>query len=132
MRILIVCLFLLGGMVQAQDYYKSKKYSVYNYDPLTHEYDKLGSKKLDTRIIVGADYFALEKDEGGFITGWWVYYATEELGKCYITQGDASKICLNTETNEVYVFTEYVDSLKKWKFATVLKDIVGVEPFNVK
>ena len=123
MRILIVFLFLLGGMVQAQDYYKSRTYSIYNYDALTQEYDKVGSKKLDTRIIFGSDYFALEKDGGGFITGWWVYYATEELGECYITEDDKGKICLDTENNLIYVLSDYSETINKWVSVTILSKI---------
>ncbi len=49
MRILIVCLFLLGSVVQAQDYYESSQWSLYEYDKIAKEYSKVGTHK---RIVL--------------------------------------------------------------------------------
>lgn len=132
MRILIVCLFLLGGMVQAQDYYVSSRYSSHKYNEITHEFTTLGSKWEKTRIIISKEYFALEKKDNSFITGWWVYYGDETLGECYITEGDKGKICLDTEDNLIYVLSDYSETINKWVSVTILSKIERIEPFNIK
>ena len=132
MRILIICLFLLGNVVQAQDYYVSSRHSSHEYNEITHEFKTLGSKWEKTRIILSEEYFALEKKDNSFATGWWVYYGDETLGECYITEGDKGKICLDTEDNLIYVLTDYSEAINKWVSVTILSKIERIEPFNIK
>lgn len=130
MRILIVCLFLLGGMVQAQDYYKSSEWSIYNYDRITNKFSKVGTKKSDTRVIVSKDYFALEKEDGKFIMDLWEYVHTDTLGQWFVPRNQDGSICVGTQDSTIYVFSHYDETIEKFTAVTALRKIRIVEPFK--
>ena len=130
MRILIVCLFLLGSVVQAQDYYESSQWSLYEYDKIAKEYSKVGTHKESTRIIVSKEYFALEKSEGGFIVDLWDYDETDELGQWFIPRTKDGAICIGTTDSTVYVFSHFDRAIEKFTAVTALRRIKIIEPFK--
>lgn len=130
MKNFLIAIMLLSGVVQAQDYYKSSEWSIYNYDRITNKFSKVGTKKSDTRVIVSKDYFALEKEDGKFIMDLWDYVHTDTLGQWFVPRNQDGSICVGTQDSTIYVFSHYDETIEKFTAVTALRKIRIVEPFK--
>jgi len=132
MKNLIIGLFLTGTAVQAQTYYESSRLEEAKYSYDTGEYDFRDARWEDTRFIVHREWFAIEVEPGRFIkTAWALSHKSEDLGDCYILEGDTDLFCLDHEDNKVFLFLDFIASKEKFEWGVVLSKIEKIKPFKV-
>ena len=129
MRLLTICLLLLGYTVQAQ-YYKASLTTVYTWSELEQ---KLIETSLDweaTLVDVDKEYIKIKKENGEVIKEWWVYYKEDgNLGDCYITEKE-SKICVSPHYNTIFIYYKHDAELDRFMHVITLSHIIKAKPWK--
>ena len=129
MRLLTICLLLLGYTVQAQ-YYKTSLTTVYTWSELEQKLIETSVDWEGTLVDVDKEYIKIKKENGEVIKEWWVYYKEDgKLGDCYITETE-SKICVSSDYNSIFIYYKHDEELDRFLHLIRLSHIVKAKPWK--
>ena len=129
MRLLTICLLLLGYTVQAQ-YYKASLTTVYTWSELKQKLIETSVDWEGTLVDVDKEYIKIKKEDGEVIKEWWVYYKEDgKLGDCYITETE-SKICVSSHYNTIFIYYKHDEELDRFLHLITLSHIVKSKPWK--
>jgi hypothetical protein len=129
MRLLTICLLLLGYTVQAQ-YYKTSLTTVYTWSELEQKLIETSVDWEGTLVDVDKEYIKIKKENGEVIKEWWVYYKEDgKLGDCYITETE-SKICVSSDYNSIFIYYKHDEELNRFLHLITLSHIVKSKPWK--
>ena len=133
MKKLILLLALLASNATfAQDYYMAKYSEKWEYNYRLGKYTEVDATKEYTRIILHREWFALEKTEENFLRWEWVYFQDlENLGECYIVEGDNAMGCINYNDDKFFLFVNFNKQTENWDDTLILSDIHKIPSFQV-
>jgi hypothetical protein len=133
MKKLILLLALLASSATfAQDYYMAKYSEKWEYNYRLGKYTEVDATKEYTRIILHREWFALEKTEENFLRWEWVYFQDlENLGECYIVEGDNAMGCINYNSDKFFLFVNFNKQTENWDDTLILSDIHKIPSFQV-
>ena len=129
---LLIAFSFIGIIANAQDYYMAKYSEKWEYNYRLGKYKEVDATIEYTRMILHREWFSLEKTEDNFIMWEWVYFEhIENLGECYIVEGDNAMGCINSDDNKFFLFVNFNKETEKWDDALVLSDIHKIPSFKV-
>jgi len=129
MRLLTICLLLLGYTVQAQ-YYKTSLTTVYTWSELEQKLIETSVDWEGTLVDVDKEYIKIKKENGEVIKERWVYYKEDgKLGDCYITETE-SKICVSSDYNSIFIYYKHDEELDRFLHLIRLSHIVKAKPWK--
>ncbi len=129
MRLITICLLLLGYTAQAQ-YYKSSLTEVYIWSDLKDELVKTASDWETVLIDIDKEYIKIKKEDGEIFKEWWVYYKEDgNLGDCYITETE-SKICVSSEYNTIFIYYKYDKETDRFLNVVTMSHIIKTKPWT--
>jgi hypothetical protein len=122
---LLVIILLTCTSTWAQQVWQSHLFETFKWNQNKQEYLKVDTKWEKSKFVIHREYIILETKPEVFSKIWWVFYDDATLGDCYITEGDTHKICVDYESDKVYIFGNWLDN--RYHMCGVLSKISKVE-----
>jgi hypothetical protein len=110
---------------------EAKYFESHIWNDLTKEYDMDARNWVDADFVLHREYIVFGERDGEYHRLWWVFYEeNKSLGDCYITEGDAVKVCIDYDDNKIFFLTDYDESKERWTDIGLFARIETVRPFD--
>ena len=130
----LVCITANAQKVKLENeekYYEAKYFESHVWNEATQDYEMDARTWTTADFVLHKEYVVFGVRNEKYHKLWWVFYdENKNLGDCYITEGDAIKVCIDYEDNKIFFMTDYDESKERWTEVGLFAKIQSIRPFN--